>query len=637
MSFIKSFPIKIALACILIFNFYSCSKDSDLLSEFVVSKNDNIQSISLLADDTFYIAPGQSSLLLDVLNNDTFTADSQITIVATSIPNNGEVTINENNTLTYVPQSEAPGAEETPSITNDVVEDDNFTYTVEVTKNDQTITEEVGEVSILVTDESKVIELKTLKAFPSAQGYGSDKVTGGKGGKIFYVTSLGNSDAGSFDNSTNTHSGTFNYALKHPDPGYIIFRVSGVFLISDDTNYYLSGSNVGNKTIMGASAPYPGVVMYGQRFVIDNASKGNFIIRGLTFLGGSNLTLKDDDCFTYRNQEGLILADNTFGYGADEAFSIGNSNNFVVQRNLAFEGAPGHNVGSIISADKSDLSPRGGSVHNNGYIHITHRFPNTSGLETAYIDVINQFAYNYGSRLNSHKFQVNLNDINNYYKSGSQSSSSPTNKWNSHIERDNPLWKPSPKIFTEGNFITGIWEDVNANNRPLWVQHISNNGFTAGDPLPSSFFANSMHPLGLDINIKSAKAAYQYNIVGKNIGARFYMNSNGERIKYIHPFVNDYFQDAIEGKDRAFKNNQSAFIKPDLPNSKEAYEDSDHDGMADNWERLHGLIVGVDDKESIKETWHIDSIKFINSAGFTNIQMFNDYIHGGFVILGDER
>ena len=626
----KSNPLKILLFSALIAHSYSCSKDSDLLSEYVISDKKNIQSITLLVDDKFYITPGQNALLMDVLNNDSFNSNAEIKIVSTSVPKNGNIVINEDNTLTYTPKTISPTKENAQN-------EDSFTYTVEVIETDQAVSEEVGNVIVGVDPNNKgIIELNTLKAFPSAQGHGADKVRGGKGGKIFYVTSTNSGESGSFDTETNTHSGTFLYALKHPDPGYIIFRVSGIFNIPNTNSYYISGSDVGNKTIMGGSAPFPGVVLYGHRFIIMNAKNGNFIIRGLTFLGGTNMTLKDDDAFTFKNQNELILSDNTFGYGADEAYSIGNSDNFVVQRNLAFEGAPGHNVGSIFSVDKSDLTPRGGSVHDNGYIHITHRFPNTSGLETSHIDIINQFAFNYGSRFNSHKFQLNLNDINNYYKKGPQSSSKPSYKWNAHKENDNPLWKPNPKIFTSGNFIAGYNENINSDNRELWEQHITANGFQAGDPLPSSFFKNTRHTLGLDIRIKTAEEAYQYNILGKNIGARFYTDENGKREKYIHPFVDDYFQDAINGTAMAFKNNQSKFIKPNLPSSKEPYIDSDYDGMADNWEREHGLIVGVDDKELIKKTWSIDGYIFNNTAGFTKIQIFDDYIHGGFLVLGNQ-
>ncbi|MEA1787618.1 Ig-like domain-containing protein [Arenibacter sp. GZD96] len=602
---------------------FSCQKDTDLFAELRPSEAQDAVSIrNLVLNDYFLASPGQP-VVLPVLENDTFDPVDEVTITETTTPENGTVTINQDNTVTYTPQSDTAT--------------DSFDYTTEVVSPDNTVTTAQGTVTVVITDGGKgTIQLNRLKAFPSAQGHGADKVTGGKGGKIFYVTSTANNESGSFDSKTKTHSGTFRYAMNHPDPGYIIFKVSGAFTFGGNTEYYVSGSGKGNKTIMGGTAPYPGVILYGHQFRIQGARDGNWIIRGLTFLGGTKLEAGVFDAFNYKGQGELVLSDNTFGWGADEAYSIADSDNFVVQRNFAIEGHPNHNVGSIFNVDTSVPGNRGGSVHDNGYVHLSHRFPNVSGLETDFIDIVNQFAYNYSQRLESHKFQINLNDINNYYKKGPRSSSSPTKKWNAD-DSGSSLWKPLPQIHTSGNFITGRLESATADNKVLWEQHISSKGFTSGAALPANFFVNTMHPLGLDIQIKTAQAAYEYNIVGKNIGARYYMDANGQRAKYIHPFINAYFEDAIKGTATAYRNDQSKFVLPSLPQAAAPYEDADHDGMADAWERVHGLIVGVDDKESKKDLWVIDGYTFVNNGGYTNIQMFDDYVHGGLKILGDQQ
>ncbi|MEP5272689.1 hypothetical protein, partial [Maribacter dokdonensis] len=80
---------------------FSCSKDADLLSEYVINDNDDVQSLTILTNDSFYMAPGQNTILMDVLNNDNVEPNTTITIIETSTPINGIVTINDDNTLTY--------------------------------------------------------------------------------------------------------------------------------------------------------------------------------------------------------------------------------------------------------------------------------------------------------------------------------------------------------------------------------------------------------------------------------------------------------------------------------------------------------------------------------------------------------
>lgn len=503
---------------------------------------------------------------------------------------------------------------------NEVTEDQNF--------DDSQDSDDFGYDNV---DMDNAILLSSLKAFPSAQGHGAVIITGGENGKIFYVESFENTNEGYYDADNDIYRGTFKYALKHPQRGYIVFRVGGVINAEDDRDYLITGA--GNKTIMGGSAPFPGVLFYGHRFRLHQSS--NWIIRGMTFLGGSRLEIRVHDAFTASRSTEILLSDNNFGWGGDEVYSLERSSNFIVQRNIAVEARPEHNTGSVFYPDTDgETGIRGsGSVHNNGYFHISHRFPNLQGLEEEYFDVVNQFAYNMGSRISSNKFQLNVNHINGYYKAGPRTNSDIGFKWNASSEASS-LWKPEPKIYSSGNIITNSVTSPDYDNRRLWKQHINGNGFTQDDPLPNSFFS-SMHPLGKDISIKSAQDAYDFNIVGKNIGSRYYMSADGRRIKYFLPVIEEYIDDAINGTDFAFRNNASLFAlsQSDISNPENPYEDSDYDGMADVWEEEHGLVVGIKDGFGSKRVWVFEGRTFLNDAGYSNLQMFNDYIHGGFVVL----
>lgn len=120
----------------------SCSKDSDLLSEYVASDPAKISSVNKIVVDDSFRTSFNKSIILDVLSNDHLTQYSRVNIVETSEASNGRVVINEDNTLTYVPNTESEVAAE-PNIESSedwTDKDDEQESVVE-----ETITEEVVE------------------------------------------------------------------------------------------------------------------------------------------------------------------------------------------------------------------------------------------------------------------------------------------------------------------------------------------------------------------------------------------------------------------------------------------------------------------------------------------------------------
>ncbi len=136
----------LSLGILVVTLFGSCDKDTDLLSEYVLSEVN--QELILTVDDSFTVNSG-SSLTLDVLDNDNFSDTEEITITEVSVPTNGEVSLNEDNTIEYV----------APESTSSEVTD-TFTYTIESVDETGTMISDTGNVSVLVTDEttSKVVE-----------------------------------------------------------------------------------------------------------------------------------------------------------------------------------------------------------------------------------------------------------------------------------------------------------------------------------------------------------------------------------------------------------------------------------------------------------------------------------------------
>ncbi|WP_299534721.1 Ig-like domain-containing protein [Ulvibacterium sp.] len=119
----------------------SCSKDSDLLAEYVVADT-RIQG-RFVVDDFFFVSLSGSTTL-DVLANDGIDEEDSATITDVTQPDNGTVTLNDNSTITYTPDT--PNS---PDTSNDAEETaDTFTYTVEVDNGDGTATMSEGDVIV---------------------------------------------------------------------------------------------------------------------------------------------------------------------------------------------------------------------------------------------------------------------------------------------------------------------------------------------------------------------------------------------------------------------------------------------------------------------------------------------------------
>tara|TARA_R110002050_G_scaffold23654_4_gene63275 strand:- start:6791 stop:8278 length:1488 start_codon:yes stop_codon:yes gene_type:complete len=181
-----------ALLC-LAFIFHSCSKDADLLSEYVITKDDNATNLqTYVVNDVFYIN-NNSDIVLDVLNNDNFEELSNVSITNTSSAQNGTIVINSDNTLTYTPKEEVTETEEF---------EDTFTYTAEEVDEEGTVTEEEATVTVsnnesLTNNESqrtntpisdKVLEWKALFDNQTEEDQRQIALSlSGDGGDLYYL------------------------------------------------------------------------------------------------------------------------------------------------------------------------------------------------------------------------------------------------------------------------------------------------------------------------------------------------------------------------------------------------------------------------------------------------------------------
>jgi outer membrane lipoprotein-sorting protein len=308
------------LALVLIFSF-SCNKDSDLLAEFVVEKPQG-----MLVNDIVVTLANQPIVIRPHVE-DTYEKPEIIIVTGTTPPTMGTTVVNGDNTITYTPDTDKTGTDE-------------FDYTANITNPDNTVTTETGKVTITVTDEAPAeipTDLGELKAFPGAEGFGKN-ATGGRGGKVIYVTNLNASG-----------SGSLRAALEANGPRTIVFRVGGTINLDGDV------INISNPdlTVAGETAPGDGILIRNGGIVV-NAS--NVIFRHLRFRGsaGGNtiqFSIKGGSALYTFKLDRIILDHCSFSWANDNTITVVNAKDVTIQNSL-ITGA----IKSILAWSNKDLS-----------------------------------------------------------------------------------------------------------------------------------------------------------------------------------------------------------------------------------------------------------------------------------------
>lgn len=274
------------------------------------------------------------------------------------------------------------------------------------------------------------IVLKTLKAFPTAEGYGA-AATGGRGGRVLYVTTTEDTDA----------QGSLRWALKQDYPRIIYFLVGGTFKL--ESLLYVTRGDV---TIAGETAhDLGGVHITGCdstrdcRLYFSNTT--NMIIRYISVEAGWRKWEDDGtrhSAMTLEATHRVIIDHYTGGWGSYTGGAVSKVNDTTgrgglatTQRSLLHEGVAGHNVGGVggIQMDwvRNNYPPQehakiweawdGFTNHHNAFIGLTHRFFNTSGHGQIADQVYNNYIYGWSTRMSRHTNGSQPIDIyRNYYE-----------------------------------------------------------------------------------------------------------------------------------------------------------------------------------------------------------------------------
>nr|WP_321413140.1 hypothetical protein [uncultured Allomuricauda sp.] len=608
----------------------SCSKDNDLFTEIIQEdlnnseieeEHDKSGAFFELSNDEFTISAINSVHLLDVLRNDTTPEDAQITIIETSIPQEGDLSVNNENILAYIPTLQSNKSN------GDIVTDE-FSYTAAVTVDGKTL-ERKAKVTVRTqygNDPDKA--MGALKAFPTAYGPGS-MATGGRGKVLAIVNTL---DAyapltyhskGSGGNDEYYTGGLFS-ALQEEKVGYIVFDVSGNIRMGKGRGWYDGFSGVNNKTVFGQSAPEGGITLTERsvRFDGSDGDNKNLIfryIRSRPIYDRNGTATTEDDAFTwgllFYGGKDIIVDHCSLSFAQDKAIGAyideSHASNGSGLRNLTFQ----HNfIQDSNTGGYVEINPnRGGkpeelvdaiSWHNNIFSGV-NRTPNLAFSGRA--EKINNVIHNTPSKNTSVYHALKLNSEANYYQ---RQSTTPDKVRIDVIARTSG----NPSIYTSSNVFDGrvglfpvsLLGNLIEDNSKMWST------LDANILAPSSYFTSNKHNHGFPnpVPVVSAEEAFETLAKRGDIGAYKYMDNNGNVKIYRDSFDKGQLSIVSNNLDYQPKN-ISNWVLPNIPhNTRPDFYDTDKDGMADAWEiRKFGNL-----QQSYRDDY--------NGDGYTNIEEF---------------
>lgn len=411
-------------------------------------------------------------------------------------------------------------------------------------------------------------------AFPGAEGFGKD-ATGGRGGKVIYVTKLTD------DNS----EGTLRYAINQTGQRYILFNVSGTIALT-------SGLTIknGDVTIAGQTAPGDGICLKNYPVTI---AADNVIVRYMRFRMGDEKG-QEGDAFGGRFHKNIIIDHCSMSWSTDECVSFYANENFTLQWCLIAESLRNsvhtkgaHGYGGIWGGKNA-------SFHHNLLAHNDSRNPRLgeeAGKASALTDLVdlrNNVIYNWGPTNSAYGGEaMNVNIVNCYYKPGPATThrerivSIDKNKIPGTEVYD--IWG---KFYIDGNYVEGSPRATNDN----WTYGVYNQFHSSYGTVSESDKAAMKLAAPLDIhnNVTTQTAQEAYQSVLNYTGASLVRDAVDKRV--IDNVRNNTFTaQGSKGSTNGIIDSQNDVGGwPELK-SLPAPADSDKDGMPDEWEKAHQL------------------------------------------------
>lgn len=431
-----------------------------------------------------------------------------------------------------------------------------------------------------------------IPAFPGAQGGGAYSF-GGRGGKVYVVSSLADSGPG-----------TLREACETGGARVVVFNVAGIIKLKSPVVV-----RAPFITIAGQTAPGDGVCIAGESIWLNTH---DVVIRHMRFRRGETDKSRRDDAIG-GNPVGNIMIDHvSASWGLDENMSMYRhmydpedgskveklpTVNITIQNSIFSEALNTYNhaFGSTIGGFNSTFM-------RNIWASNTARNPSIGmyGDFTASNNVI--FNWKYRS-IDGGDYRSMYNIFNNYFKPGPATpKDSPVGFRILKVQsgRNKLPQKVYGRAYINGNIMEGN-ERVTKNNWDGGVQEEGN-----PNAAPYTDYIKVSTPFRhAPFDIMSAKESYSFVLT--NAGAVL-----PKRDAVDHRIVTQIKSGKVTYKDGIITDISQVGGYPEYKGNP--YKDSDNDGMPDEWE----LKFGLNPNDAT------DAVEDINGDGYTNIEK---YIH----------
>ena len=430
-----------------------------------------------------------------------------------------------------------------------------------------------------------------LHAFPGAEGFGR-YTTGGRGGKVYHVTTLED------DGKTST-KGTLRWANAQSGPRTIVFDVSGTIQLASALKINA------NTTIAGQTAPGDGICIAGYQVTLGK----NNIIRYIRFRPGDE-NGGEPDGLGAMDSENIIVDHCSVSWSVDECLSVYGSKNTTVQWCIASQSLCNSTHVKKAHGYGGNWGGSGASYHHNLIAHHVSRTPRLGprpGTQTdERMDMRNNVIYNWIDNGCYGGEGMNVNIVNNYYKPGPGTKSGTkgmriasvnirTSEYTKH-DTSSPndwdkMWHVWGKYYVDGN-VNSTYSQVTEDN---WTYGMYNQIDASGnDGTYTAVTKDTIRittPIAYEaVTTHTADVAYER--VLDLVGASLHRDALDQII--IDDVRNGTATFTASGNAKGIIDHPSdvkgdGWEKWPPLTQTEAKQDTDGDGMPDDWETANGL------------------------------------------------
>lgn len=323
-----------------------------------------------------------------------------------------------------------------------------------------------------------VVPEDALKAYPGVEGYGA-YTTGGRGGKVYHVTTLAHDGEGSL-----------TYGLEQvAGARTIVFDVGGVIDLTPlGRPISIRGERYANVTIAGQTAPYPGITLKGYGITMN--STHDVIMRNIKIRIGDvqpDNHYYQSDPMSIGNSRNVVVDHCTMQWAIDMDFRA--TGEYITISNTIFgksllENSP-HEKGGHAYVGMINEGARKVTFAKNFIGDSTQRSPRITDAD--WVDSYNCLLYNCGNGYDLFNYEwqdknAKMNVYNNYARKGpSLSNATP---YRAGRGRD---YSGGVFAYFEGNYVRnasdGLQESATNNGKIKYMlQFGTDNGYGADSP-----------------------------------------------------------------------------------------------------------------------------------------------------------